>query len=254
MTPQEISPELEQSIETFREWVNQCPPGGMVFFGGAGVSTESGIPDFRSTDGLYNQSYAYPPEVMISRSFFDAHPSEFFRFYFDRMIYPDAKPNQAHRKLAALEKEGILRSVVTQNIDGLHQAGGSKRVWELHGSVLRNYCMACGKEYDLNETIAAHEAAEDGIPRCNVCRGIIKPDVVLYEEPLNGQIMQGAILDIRKAKLLVIAGTSLVVNPAASLVGYFGGDHLVIINRTPTPRDRYADLVIPYNVGEVFDF
>ena len=221
----------------------------IVFFGGAGVSTESGIPDFRSADGLYAQRYPYPPETMVSRSFFDAHPREFFDFYCDRMLALDAEPTAAHRKLAELEREGTLSAVVTQNIDGLHQAAGSKAVWELHGSVLRNYCMGCGWFYPAE--YIEHSA---GVPRCEACGGIVKPDVVLYEEPLDDATVTAAVCAIASADLLVIAGTSLAVYPAAGLIDYFSGDHLAIINRTPTPRDAHADLCIAANVGEVLGY
>ena len=242
-------------IQTFRDWVTACKPGRMVFFGGAGVSTESGIPDFRSPDGLYAQKYGdVPPEQMISRSYFDAHPQQFFEFYFDRMIAREAQPNRAHRKLAQLEAEGTLAAVVTQNIDGLHQKAGSKTVYELHGSVLRNYCMNCGRAFDLDEEIALHEAAADGVPRCTECGGIAKPDVVLYEEGLNGRILEQSVAAIRRADLLVIAGTSLAVYPAAGLIDYFSGDHLVIANLSPTPRDCFADLCITAKIGDVMDF
>ena len=245
---------MSGSVETLREWIGACAPGRMVFFGGAGVSTESGIPDFRSPDGLYAQKYGdVPPERMISRSYFDANPGMFYSFYFDRMIAREAQPNRAHRKLAQLEADGTLSAVVTQNIDGLHQLAGSKAVWELHGSVLRNYCMRCGKFYDLDGITACHEAASDGIPRCE-CGGIVKPDVVLYEEGLDGRILEESLKAIQRADLLVIAGTSLAVYPAAGLIDYFSGDHLVIINLAPTPRDRYADLCISEKVGDVFDF
>lgn len=243
-----------RDIDTFRTWVADTPPGGMVFFGGAGVSTESGIPDFRSPNGLYAQKYPYPPEQMISRSFFDAHPGEFFDFYCDRMLALDAEPNRAHRKLAELEQAGTLAAVVTQNIDGLHQKAGSKRVFELHGSVLRNFCMECGAGYSVDELLALRARSLDGVPRCPACDGIVKPDVVLYEEPLDERTMHGAIDAIAQAALLVIAGTSLAVYPAAGLIDYFRGSNLVIINRTPTPRDRHADLCIAANVGDVFDF
>ena len=243
------------NIETLRAWVDGCKPGRMVFFGGAGVSTESGIPDFRSPDGLYAQKYGdVPPEEMISRTYFDAHPDQFYDFYFDRMIARDALPNRAHRKLAQLERDGILSAVITQNIDGLHQAAGSKTVWELHGSVLRNYCMKCGAFYDLDAITKLHEAADDGVPRCPKCGGIVKPDVVLYEEGLDGRVIEESVMAIRRADLLVIAGTSLAVYPAAGLIDYFAGDHLVIINLAPTPRDRYADLCVQAKVGEVFDW
>lgn len=246
---------MENAIETLREWVGSCKSGRMVFFGGAGVSTESGIPDFRSPDGLYAQKYGdVPPEEMISRSYFDAHPDKFYAFYFDRMIARGAQPNKAHRKLAQLEEEGVLSSVITQNIDGLHQAAGSRAVWELHGSVLRNNCMSCGAFYGLDDVIAQHEGAADGVPRCPECGGVVKPDVVLYEEGLDSHVLQESVNAIRRADLMVVAGTSLAVYPAAGLIDYFAGDHLVIINLAPTPRDRYADLCIQAKVGEVFDF
>ena len=242
-------------IYLLRSWINECKPHEMVFFGGAGVSTESGIPDFRSPDGLYSQKYGdVPPETMISRSYFDAHPQSFFEFYFDRMIALDAQPNRAHRKLAALESDGILSAVITQNIDGLHQKAGNVNVLELHGSVLRNYCMACGKEYGLEDEIALHEQAIDGIPRCRECNSIVKPDVVLYEEGLDGRILEQSVAAIRHANLMVVAGTSLAVYPAAGLIDYFSGDHLAIINLAPTPRDRSADLCVSAKVGDVLDF
>ena len=246
--------ETVRDIETFRSWVADTPPGGMVFFGGAGVSTESGIPDFRSPDGLYAQKYPYPPEQMISRSFFDENPGAFFDFYCDRMLALDAQPNRAHRKLAELEQAGTLAAVVTQNIDGLHQKAGSARVFELHGSVLRNFCMQCGAPYPVDDLLALRTQSADGIPRCPVCDGIVKPDVVLYEEPLDERTMHGAVDAIAQADLLVVAGTSLAVHPAAGLIDFFTGSRLVIVNRTPTPRDRHADLCIATNVGEVFDF
>ncbi|WP_302961439.1 NAD-dependent protein deacylase [uncultured Adlercreutzia sp.] len=241
-------------IEQLRAWIRACAPGRMVFFGGAGVSTESGIPDFRSADGLYAQQYPYPPETMVSRSFFDAHPREFYDFYCDRMLALDAEPNAAHRKLAELEQAGTLSAVVTQNIDGLHQKAGSHTVWELHGSVLRNFCMDCRAPFTVEELLALREQAPDGVPRCPHCDGIVKPDVVLYEEPLNDTTVLGAVQAIAHADLLVIAGTSLAVYPAAGLIDYFEGDHVAIINRTPTPRDATADLCITANVGEVLGF
>ena len=245
----------DSSIQTFRTWVDECAPGRMVFFGGAGVSTESGIPDFRSPDGLYAQKYGdVPPEEMISRTYFDRHPQQFFEFYFDRMIAREAQPNRAHRKLAQLEQEGTLSAVITQNIDGLHQLAGSKTVWELHGSVLRNYCMSCGAPYDLDAITALHEQVADGIPRCSKCGNIVKPDVVLYEEGLDGHVLEESVNAIRRADLLVIAGTSLAVYPAAGLIDYFAGKHLVIVNLSPTPRDRYADLCVQAKVGDVFDW
>lgn len=246
--------EIARSIETLRTWIDDAPTGGMVFFGGAGVSTESGIPDFRSSDGLFAQKYPYPPEQMVSRSFFDAHPREFFDFYCERMIALDAQPNQAHRKLAELEHDGALAAVITQNIDGLHQKAGSKNVFELHGNVLRNYCRECRAPYTVEQLLALRAEAADGVPRCPTCDGIVKPDVVLYEEPLDERVLNGALTAIRQADLLVVAGTSLAVYPAAGLIDYFTGSHLVIVNRTPTPRDRQADLCIAANVGDVFDF
>lgn len=246
--------ELARDIETFRTWIADTRPGEMVFFGGAGVSTESGIPDFRSADGLYAQKYPYPPEQMISRSFFDAHPAEFFDFYCDRMLALDAKPNNAHRKLVELEQEGTLTAIVTQNIDGLHQKAGSKNVLELHGSVLRNNCMQCSTAYSVEDLLALREQAADSIPHCPTCGGIVKPDVVLYEEPLDERTMHEAAIAISQADLLVVAGTSLAVYPAAGLIDSFTGSRLVIVNRTPTPRDRQASLCIAANVGDVLNF
>lgn len=216
----------------------------IVFFGGAGVSTESGIPDFRSVDGLYNQKYDYPPETIISHSFFMRYPEEFYRFYRDKMIFPDAKPNAAHKKLAELEECGKLSAVVTQNIDGLHQAAGSKSVIELHGSVHRNYCTKCGKFYPLS---AITESA--GVPKCG-CGGTIKPDVVLYEESLKTEDIERAVSEISAADTLIIGGTSLVVYPAAGLVRYFKGKHLVVINKSEINTDN-AELVINDSIGEV---
>ena len=218
----------------------------IVFFGGAGVSTESGIPDFRSVDGLYNQKYDYPPETIISHSFFVRNPEEFYRFYRDRMIYPNAKPNAAHKKLAELEACGKLAAVVTQNIDGLHGAAGSKNVIELHGSVHRNYCTKCGKFYPLS---AITESA--GVPKCG-CGGTIKPDVVLYEESLKDEDIERAVSEISAADTLIIGGTSLVVYPAAGLVRYFNGKHLVVINKSEINSDN-AELVINDSIGEVMD-
>lgn len=219
----------------------------IVFFGGAGVSTESGIPDFRSVDGLYNQKYDYPPETILSHTFFMKKTEEFYRFYRDKMLCLDKKPNKAHLKLAELERAGKLSAVVTQNIDGLHQAAGSKRVYELHGSVLRNYCMKCGKAYS-----AEYIKSGRGIPRCE-CSGIIKPDVVLYEEGLDDKTVNGAVNAIANADTLIIAGTSLTVYPAAGMVRYFNGKHLVLINRDATPMDNSADLVFHEKVGELLD-
>ena len=217
----------------------------MVFFGGAGVSTESGIPDFRSVDGLYHQKFKYPPETMLSHTFYETHTAEFFDFYRQKLIVHGAKPNAAHLRLAALEREGKCRAVVTQNIDGLHQAAGSKQVYELHGSVHRNYCEKCGKFYDLD-----HILHTTGVPRCD-CGGIIKPDVVLYEEALNDRVIDGAVNAIAQADLLIVGGTSLNVWPAAGLINYFRGDRLALINKSPVARDLAAGLVITDPIGEV---
>ena len=217
----------------------------IVFFGGAGVSTESGIPDFRSTDGLYNQKYDVPPETILSRTYFDNNTEKFFEFYKDKMLALWAKPNAAHLKLAELERAGKLSAVVTQNIDGLHQAAGSKKVYELHGSVHRNYCMKCGRLYD-----AQYVKNSRGVPVCE-CSGLIKPDVVLYEEPLDSDVFAGAQREIERADTMIIAGTSLTVYPAAGMVRLFCGEHLVLINRDPTPADKYADVVIHAGAGEV---
>lgn len=217
----------------------------IVFFGGAGVSTESGIPDFRSVDGLYNQKYDYPPETIISHSFFVRHTEEFFRFYRDRMVYTDAQPNSAHKKLAEWEQRGILSAVVTQNIDGLHQLAGSKKVIELHGSIHRNFCTKCGKFHPLSAVTETH-----GVPKCE-CGGIIKPDVVLYEENLNTEDIENAVSEISAADTLIIGGTSLVVYPAAGLVRYFSGRHLVVINKSEIDAGD-AELVINDSIGKVF--
>lgn len=226
----------------------------IVFFGGAGVSTESGIPDFRSRDGLYQMKWQDPPERILSASYFREHTEEFYRFYREKVFHPEAKPNVTHYKLAEWERAGKLLAVITQNIDGLHQAAGSERVFELHGSVHRNFCMACRTPYGVRELLAAREAASDGVPRCPACGSIIKPDVVLYEEPLDERTLSGAIDAISGAALLIVAGTSLSVYPAAGLIDFFHGSHLVIVNRTPTPRDRAADLCIPANIGRALDF
>lgn len=219
----------------------------IVFFGGAGVSTESGIPDFRSVDGLYNQKYDYPPEQILSHTFFMHNTEEFYRFYRDKMLCLDKKPNKAHLKLAELERAGKLTAVVTQNIDGLHQAAGSKKVYELHGSVLRNYCMKCGKFYP-----AEYIKNSKGIPKCE-CGGVIKPDVVLYEEGLDDSTVTEALRAIQTADTLIIAGTSLTVYPAAGFISYFKGDNIVLINRDETPFDSKADLVFHEKVGELLD-
>ena len=217
----------------------------IVFFGGAGVSTESGIPDFRSTDGLYNQEYAYPPETILSHSFWKRYPEEFYRFYSNKMLYLDAQPNAAHRKLAEMEQKGILSAVITQNIDGLHQKAGSRAVFELHGSVHRNRCVKCGEFFDAHFIL--HSA---GIPRCE-CGGIVKPEVVLYEEPLDEDVLEGAVRRIANSDLLIIGGTSLAVHPAAGLLGYFSGDAIVQINRDPTPYDDRATLSLHEPIGQV---
>ena len=217
----------------------------IVFFGGAGVSTESGIPDFRSTDGLYHQQWKYPPETILSHTFYVRNTEEFYRFYKAKMLMLDAKPNAAHKKLAQWEAQGQLTGVVTQNIDGLHQAAGSKKVYELHGSVLRNYCTKCGAFYD-----ATYIKEAEGVPRCS-CGGVIKPDVVLYEEGLDDRTIRGAIRAISQADLMIIGGTSLAVYPAAGLIDYFEGENLVVINKAATPRDGQADLVIQGSIGEV---
>ena len=234
---------MDEKIKTLQQWIDESQR--IVFFGGAGVSTESGIPDFRSVDGLYRQQYDEPPETILSHTFFDARPEEFYRFYRDKMLCLDAQPNAAHKKLAELEKAGKLRSVVTKNIDGLHQLAGSQRVWELHGSVHRNYCMKCRKPYAV-----ADIKEGTGVPRCT-CGGTIKPDVVLYEEGLDSTTIEGAVSDLRAADLLIIGGTSLAVYPAAGLINYYRGSRLVLINKSPTPYDGRADLAINLPIGQV---
>ena len=220
----------------------------IVFFGGAGVSTESGIPDFRSVDGLYHQEWDFPPEVILSHTFFQRKPAEFYRFYQAKMMCDTAKPNAAHKKLAQLEEQGKLKAIVTQNIDNLHQMAGSKKVLELHGSVYRNHCVKCHSFYDF-----AYMKENKGIPRCSKCGGIIKPDVVLYEEALNQEVVNTSIHAIAHADTLIIGGTSLSVYPAASLIDYFSGKHLVVINRDKTPQDEMAELVINQPIGKVFE-
>lgn len=237
--------EVQNQINELREYIAKYD--SIVFFGGAGVSTESGIPDFRSVDGLYHQKYDFPPETILSHSFYRRNTGEFYRFYRDKMLYLDAKPNAAHNKLAQLEAEGKLKAIITQNIDGLHQAAGSKVVYELHGSVLRNYCEDCGAFYSVDTIINSVD-----VPKCPKCGGGIKPDVVLYEEGLDDRTIRGAILAIQQADVLIIGGTSLAVYPAAGLIDYFRGDKLVVINMAPTPRDQFADLVIQAPIGEVF--
>ncbi|MBQ5684194.1 MAG: NAD-dependent protein deacylase [Clostridia bacterium] len=236
--------DTEVKVKKLQEIIDESER--IVFFGGAGVSTESGIPDFRSVDGLYHQKFKYPPEVMLSHTFFMQNTWDFFDFYKNRVIPADPKPNAAHRKLAELEKAGKLIGVVTQNIDGLHQAAGSEKVYELHGSVLRNYCMNCGKFFDYKYILEA-----SGIPECDVCGGTVKPDVVLYEEGLDNDTIVGAVNAISSADTMIVAGTSLVVYPAAGLLQYFRGKWLVLINRDPTPADASANLVIHDKVGEV---
>lgn len=231
-------------IEQLRQWVNESD--NIVFFGGAGVSTESGIPDFRSVDGLYNQQYDYPPETILSHTFYRRNTEEFYRFYRNKMLCLDAKPNAAHLKLAQWEREGKLKAVVTQNIDGLHQAAGSKKVYELHGSVLRNFCESCHKFYSVNDI-----ANSEGVPKCS-CGGDIKPDVVLYEEGLDQNTLAGAIRAISEADVLIVGGTSLAVYPAAGLLDYYNGNKLVLVNKTPTARDGIADLVVQGSIGEIF--
>ena len=233
-----------RETETLKQIVKESD--NIVFFGGAGVSTESGIPDFRSVDGLYNQKYEYPPETILSHTFFMRQTEEFYRFYRDKMLELDAKPNAAHKKLAELEAAGKLKAVITQNIDGLHQAAVSKRVLELHGSVHRNYCMKCGKFHSVYEI-----KESTGIPRCE-CGGIIKPDVVLYEEGLDNQTMEDAVSFIRQADVLIIGGTSLAVYPAAGLIDYYKGDKLILVNKSATPMDGRADLLVQGAIGEIF--
>ena len=231
-------------IEKLQEWVRESD--NIVFFGGAGVSTESGIPDFRSVDGLYHQQYDYPPETILSHTFYRQKPEEFYRFYRAKMLCLDAKPNAAHTKLAQWEQEGKLKAVVTQNIDGLHQAAGSKVVLELHGSVLRNYCEWCGASYD-----AEYILQSEGVPACT-CGGSIKPDVVLYEEGLDQKTLSDAVHYISGADVLIVGGTSLAVYPAAGLLDYYRGKKLVLVNKTPTPRDSIADLIVQGSIGEIF--
>ncbi len=235
---------MEKGLNLLRKWVQESD--NIVFFGGAGVSTESNIPDFRSVDGLYNQKYEYPPEQILSHSFFIRQPEEFYRFYRDKMIFLDAKPNMAHQVLAELEQQGKVKAVITQNIDGLHQKAGSKNVLELHGSVHRNYCEKCGKFYSVEEILQS-----DGVPRCS-CSGRIKPDVVLYEEGLDQDILSKAVSYISHADVLIVGGTSLTVYPAAGLVDYYHGEKLVLINKSVTAFDNEANLLINESIGMVF--
>ena len=235
---------MEDNRKKLQEIVNKSD--NIVFFGGAGVSTESGIPDFRSVDGLYHQKYDYPPETILSHSFFVRNTKEFYRFYRDKMLCLDVQPNAAHRKLAEMEEKGKLKAVITQNIDGLHQMAGSKRVLELHGSVHRNYCQKCGKSYDAGYMLNY----KGEVPLCD-CGGVIKPDVVLYEEGLDQKTIQDSVYYISHADVLIIGGTSLAVYPAAGLIDYFRGSHLVVINKSATPRDKFADLLIQDSIGKV---
>jgi len=252
---------MDEQIKKLQEMINDSSK--IVFFGGAGVSTESGVPDFRSVDGLYHQKWKYPPETMLSHSFYVSHTDEFYEYYFEKLLVedigPDAKgpkeikPNKAHLKLAELEEKGKLIGVVTQNIDGLHQKAGSKKVYELHGSIHRNFCTKCGKFFDGGYMLM-HNKDDEGryiAPKCDDCGGVIKPDVVLYEEGLDGNVLNGAIDALSRADMLIIGGTSLVVYPAAGLVDYFRGKYLVVINKTPTGRDKMADLSISGSIGEV---
>lgn len=235
---------MDERTETLKRWISESD--NIVFFGGAGVSTESGIPDFRSVDGLYNQKWKYPPETIFSASFFRRDPEEYYRFHREKLVIDGVKPNRAHLALARLEQEGKLRAVLTQNIDGLHQAAGSKNVLELHGSILRAYCSKCRKPYPAE--LMNHG---QGLPRCS-CGGVIRPDIVLYEEPLDQDVLTSAINYIRNAEILIVGGTSLNVYPAAGLINYYRGNKLVLINLSETPYDSYADLVIHEKIGEVF--
>ncbi|MBR2716757.1 MAG: NAD-dependent protein deacylase [Oscillospiraceae bacterium] len=236
---------MSDPAATLRQWIEESE--NIVFFGGAGVSTESGIPDFRSVDGLYNQKYSEPPEEIISHSYFLRWPEKFYRFYKEKMLYPQAEPNDCHKALAKLEAEGKLKCVLTQNIDGLHQKAGSRKVIELHGTTLKNYCMSCGRSFSVEYVLEA-----EGVPRCDKCGGIVKPDVVLYEESLHDGDMEEAVRYIRKADMFIVGGTSLTVYPAAGLVDYYRGKRLVLINKSTTPYDSYADLVIHDSIGKVF--
>ena len=238
---------MEEKIRLLRQMIEESD--NIVFFGGAGVSTESGIPDFRSVDGLYHQKYDFPPETILSHTFYRRNKEEFYRFYHDKMLVTDAEPNAAHKKLAELEAEGKLRAVITQNIDGLHQKAGSKKVLELHGSIHRNYCEKCGKFFD-----AEYMKAQQGVPHCDACGGDIKPDVVLYEEGLDTETLEQAVYDISNADMLIVGGTSLVVYPAAGLIDYYRGHKLVLINKSETGADSRADLVIHRKIGEVLQF
>ncbi len=236
---------MEEPLQTLKKWI--AGSDNLVFFGGAGVSTESGIPDFRSADGLYSQKYDEPPERILSHSYFMRWPDKFYKFHRDKMICPGARPNGCHMALAKLEREGTLRAVITQNIDGLHQMAGSREVLELHGSIHRYYCLSCGKKYGLDYVLKS-----EGTPRC-ACGGLVRPDVGLYEERLDEALLERAVDYIRHAELFIVGGTSLTVQPAAGLINYYRGDRLVLINRTPTPYDGYMDLTIHDGIGRVFD-
>ena len=235
---------MDDKIMQLKKWIDESD--NVVFFGGAGVSTESGIPDFRSVDGLYNQKWKYPPETILSHSFFVKYPEEYYRFHREKLVIDGVKPNAAHLKLAELEQAGKLRAVVTQNIDGLHQAAGSKKVLELHGSILRSYCSACGRPYPADKMNRG-----EGVPRC-ACGGVIRPDIVLYEEPLDDAVVSEAIRVISGAEVLIIVGTSLNVYPAAGLINYYRGNKLALVNLSETPYDDEADLVIHEKIGKVF--
>ena len=236
---------MQEDIRKLKSWIKDS--NNIVFFGGAGVSTESGIPDFRSVDGLYNQKWRYRPETILSHSFFIENPDEYYRFHHEKLVIDGVKPNAAHYKLAELESEGKIKAVVTQNIDGLHQAAGSKNVYELHGSILRAYCLQCGKPFSADSMNHC-----SGVPHCSNCGGVIRPDIVLYEEPLDDSVMRGAIKAISSADMLIVGGTSLNVYPAAGLINYYEGNKLVLINLSETDYDMYADLIIHEKIGEVF--
>ena len=240
---------IKSEIELFRKWVDEAPPHSIAFFGGAGVSTASGIPDFRSAEGIFTKHGHLTPERLVSASYFKKDPEGFYDFYRTSLVYSDAKPNAAHLKLAELERQGKLLAVITQNVDGLHQAAGSQNVFELHGSMHRNYCIKCNQTYSLDFVMQA-----EGVPHCDDCGELVRPDVVLYEESLNEALLDESVNAISQANILIIGGTSLVVYPAAGLVQYFSGDHLVIVNHTPTPQDSYADLCLREDIAQVFSW
>lgn len=243
----EVTPEVDK----FREIIDQALPESIAFFGGAGVSTASGIPDFRSAKGIFNQKYPYPPETIVSHSFFMQHPDKFYEFYRSKMVFPDAAPNQAHFKLAQLEKQGKLRGIITQNIDGLHQKAGSQKVWELHGSIHRYHCLNCNSTFSLDDIL---NQPADSIPYCSFCHNIIRPDVVLYEEPLDPEIIQKSIETISDASILIVGGTSLEVYPAAGFLNYFKGPHLIVINKSPTPIDTRAEICLNCDISQAFNW